>query len=67
MDISLDDQIACIERELRLRRKVYPRFVRDGKLTETVADQEIGRMEAVLGTLMLVRQAGPRQVVVGAG
>lgn len=66
-EISLDDQIACVERELGFRRKTYPRHVARGKLTQTLATQELARMEAVKRTLVLVREAGPRQVVVGAG
>lgn len=65
--ISIDEQIACVERELRLRRKTYPRLVRTQHLTQRVADEEVVRMEAVRATLLLVRQSGPRQVVVGVG
>lgn len=49
--ISLTEQIECVERELGLRKRVYPRRVGDGKMTQSLADKEIARMEAVLATL----------------
>lgn len=55
MDISIDDQIKCVERELALRRVVYPRRQALGKMTETTARLETTRMEAVLETLKRVR------------
>ena len=56
-------QIACIERELRLRRRVYPRWVEDKRLTGQEAEDEILAMEAVLATLKEVKTAGePEQL-----
>lgn len=63
--VPIDEQIACVERELRFRRKTYPRLVRSRQLTQVLADKELERMEAVLGTLTRVKDAGPRQVVQG--
>lgn len=34
----------CAERELRQRRAVYPRLVRDGKMTRADADRETAMM-----------------------
>ena len=39
---------ACIERELKMRRRVYPRWVENGKMTQADADREIAVMEAIL-------------------
>ena len=39
--VSLDDQIACVERELAMRGRVYPRWVAQGKLTQSAADLEL--------------------------
>jgi hypothetical protein len=50
-DVSLPDQIACVEREIRMRERVYPRWVAIGKLTQDAADREILCMRAVLATL----------------
>lgn len=50
--VSLSDQIACVDREIRMREKVYPRWVKSHKLTQKTADLELGRMRAVLGSLI---------------
>lgn len=51
VEISLDDQIACIFRELRMRESVYERQVENRKMSRDVADRELSRMRAVLKTL----------------
>jgi hypothetical protein len=53
--VTIDEQLACVERELGFRRKLYPRWVRDGKLTQAGADEELVRMDAVLLTLRRVQ------------
>ena len=53
--VQLADQIACVERELKMRRRVYPRWVTQGKLTEAAADLEMTRMEAVLQSLVALK------------
>jgi hypothetical protein len=50
-DISIADQIAAVEREIKMREHVYPRRVADGKMKQATADAEIARMRAVLATL----------------
>lgn len=47
-DPTPTEKRACIERELRMRRRVYPRRVADGKMTQAQADREIAVMEAIL-------------------
>lgn len=49
-------QIACVERELRLRRHVFPRRVLEGRLTQTKATEEIALMEAVRETLLAAQR-----------
>jgi hypothetical protein len=51
MTISLADQIKSVEREIAMRKGVYPRRIADKKMSQTKADHEIAAMEAVLGTL----------------
>jgi hypothetical protein len=51
MTVSLSHQIQEVERELHLRRGVYPRMVSSGKMRESVADFHMERLEAVLRTL----------------
>lgn len=50
--VSLAEQIACVERELRFRARVYPRWVAGRKLLQATADLEMARMRAVLETLI---------------
>ena len=53
--ISLNQQIEEIERELTMRRSVYPRWVSAGKIRKGEADYQIARMEAVKATLEWMR------------
>jgi len=53
---TLKEQIECVERELEKRRRLYPRWIREGKLNELKATREIESMTAVLGTLNTLRQ-----------
>ena len=53
--VQLADQIACVERELKMRRRVYPRWVLASKLTQTAADLEMRRMEGVLQSLVALK------------
>jgi hypothetical protein len=52
---SIDDQIACAERELKYRRHVYPRRIAAKQMTQALADREVARMEAILATLQRVK------------
>jgi hypothetical protein len=49
--VPLARQIACARRELALRRIVYPRRERVGKMSPQEAKEELAAMEAVVGTL----------------
>lgn len=55
---TIDEQIACVERELGYRRRVYPRRVEARQMTQDLADREMARMEAVLATLQRVKAGG---------
>lgn len=48
---DLAAQIACVEREMRRRHKVFPRLVRDGTMTPPQAQHELLTMASVLRTL----------------
>lgn len=48
---SLDEQIQCVEREVRYRRHVYPRLIEKGRLTKAKAEREIEIMQSVLDKL----------------
>lgn len=54
--IPLDEQIKCVERELALRLRVYPKWIKDGRMNEATADKEFARMQAVHRTLTILRR-----------
>ena len=49
--INIDDQIKCVQRELGLRQRLYPRWTSEGRMTADQAAKEINAMKAVLDTL----------------
>ena len=51
MKISIGAQIEEVDRELVLRRRVYPNLVRKGEMRESVAALHIQRLESVRATL----------------
>lgn len=55
--IPIDEQIACVARELALRENVYRNRVERKAMKQELADLEIARMKAVLETLKSVRAA----------
>lgn len=55
--IGYEEQLSCVERELRLRKKLYPRKILDGRLTAFEADRELKRMEAVVETIRGLAQS----------
>lgn len=59
-DITIDDQIACVRREIAMRHRVYPRWVLNGKMKAEEAEQEKDRMHAVLATLQKVKASAPK-------
>jgi hypothetical protein len=54
---SLDDQIGAVKRELRLRNKLYPKWVSAGRMKPGEADREIRLMQAVLASLIQFKGA----------
>jgi SOS-response transcriptional repressor LexA len=53
--ITLGMMIACVKREIALRRQVYPKLVGQGTMRQASADVEIAAMEAVLATIERLR------------
>jgi len=47
-NVTEHDKMRCAERELALRRRVYPGRVRAGTMTEKMAEHEIKCMEAIV-------------------
>lgn len=48
---TLTEQLACVKRELALRKNVYPAWVRNGRLTKEKAHDEIECMASVVETI----------------
>jgi hypothetical protein len=49
--VSLDRQIACVKREVKMREKCYPGWIGDGRMASQTAERELDAMRAVLDTL----------------
>jgi len=45
--VSDRDKLKCVEREIAMRKLVYPSRVRAGKMSQREADHEIRMMEAI--------------------
>lgn len=54
--VSIERQIKCVQRELKLRRRVYPNRIETGRMSPAYAMEEIAVMRAVLATLEAVQQ-----------
>lgn len=52
--VPIEKQIQCVAREIKMRERCYPRWVRQGRMTEKQATDELERMRAVLHTLQEV-------------
>jgi hypothetical protein len=44
---SVDRKVKCLDREIGMRRALYPSFVRRGKMSEEAAAEEIAVLEAI--------------------
>jgi len=49
VNLRLDNaaKLACIEREIKMRERVYPRWVAAGKMSQEKADLELEVMRAI--------------------
>lgn len=50
--MNINQQIKTVQREIAMRKRVYPRWVSQGKMTKAKAEHEIKAMEAVHQTLV---------------
>ena len=66
---TLEEQLGAARRELALRRSAYPKWVRDGRMTQARADHETQCMEAIVATLEKLRhlEEASEQMRGGAG
>ncbi len=59
-DYTIDQQIACVKREIAMRKNVYPKWVTSGRMKAEAADHEINCMTAVLRSLEILVQPIPQ-------
>jgi hypothetical protein len=52
---TITEQITEVEREIETRKRVYPKWVSEKRITQQIADQRVACMQSVLETLRLVR------------
>ena len=45
--ITATDKLACAEREVKMRERVYPRWIEDGRISAGKAAHEIATMKAI--------------------
>jgi hypothetical protein len=55
--VPIGEQIKCVERELAMRKRAYPRFIERGSMTKEKADAEQLAMGAVLQTLREIERS----------
>lgn len=55
MSASLDEQLKCVEREISMRKRVYPRWVADGRMSSQKAEYEIATMNEVAESLFRLK------------
>lgn len=55
---NIDDQIGCVEREIAMRLRVYPRRVDAHQMSQETASREVDTMREVLRTLLKVKRGG---------
>lgn len=54
MTVSIETQLAEVERELKLRETHYPKWVESGKADAAVAEARLAAMRAAAATLRMV-------------
>lgn len=52
IEVSLEDQVRCLKREIAMRKNVYPKWIATGRLKQEDADREIAALTAALHTIM---------------
>lgn len=60
--VSIDDQIRSAQRELDMRQRVYPNWVRNGKMTAASAVKEIAAMLSIIDTLRWAKKIAEKKM-----
>lgn len=54
--MTLEEQIKCVKREIDYRKRLYPVWVQNGKMTQNDANYQIECMECVLNSLVVLHK-----------
>lgn len=54
--MTLEEQIKVVQREIDYRKRLYPVWVKNGKMTQTEANYQIEGMECVLNSLVVLHK-----------
>ena len=54
--MTLEEQIRCVKREIDYRKRLYPVWVQNGKMTQNDANYQIECMECVLSSLVVLHK-----------
>ena len=54
--MTLEEQIKGVKREIEMRKRVYPKYVEAGKMTQLEANYQIDVMECTLYSLVVLRK-----------
>ena len=55
---GMAEQISEVERELAIRKNVYPKWIQSGRLAKTTAERSMARLTAALASLRTLGQFG---------
>lgn len=66
-EVTLADQVAAAERELKMRQGVYPRRIAEGKMSASFADHQLACMEAIVATLKQCKERGEIATRISSG
>lgn len=47
MKYSIEELVECVEREIKFRKNVYPKWVELNRIKQAFANEQIDKMEAV--------------------
>lgn len=64
---TIDDQIAAAEREVAMRKRVYPDWVKRQKISAEFAEFQVGAMEAIVVTLKRCKERGEVAAKIAGG
>lgn len=56
--VTIDTQIRCAEREVKMRREVYPKRIEARTMSADFARDQIEAMEAIVETLKQCKERG---------